>query len=63
VDHHDGWFCQGGRYTGRQPKGRECWDVDVVVVEGDLLDQPVDVIVNAWNRNVGPAASGPSPSP
>lgn len=24
------------------------------VVEGDLLDQPVDVIVNAWNRNVIP---------
>ncbi|MDR2128269.1 MAG: macro domain-containing protein [Burkholderiaceae bacterium] len=23
-------------------------------VEGDLLDQPVDVIVNAWNRNVIP---------
>ncbi len=28
--------------------------MDVVVVEGDLLDQPVDVIVNAWNRNVIP---------
>lgn len=26
----------------------------VEVVEGDLLDQPVDVIVNAWNRNVIP---------
>lgn len=25
-----------------------------VVVEGDLLDQPVEVIVNAWNRNVIP---------
>ena len=24
------------------------------VVDGDLLDQPVDVIVNAWNRNVIP---------
>ncbi|MDR2689588.1 MAG: macro domain-containing protein [Azoarcus sp.] len=24
------------------------------VVEGDLLDQPVDVIVNAWNRNIIP---------
>ena len=24
------------------------------VVEGDLLDQDVDVIVNAWNRNVIP---------
>ena len=28
--------------------------MDVVVIEGDLLDQPVDVIVNAWNRNVIP---------
>lgn len=26
----------------------------VEVVEGDLLDQPVDVIVNTWNRNVIP---------
>lgn len=24
------------------------------VVEGDLLDQPVEAIVNAWNRNVIP---------
>ncbi len=24
------------------------------VVQGDLLDQPVEVIVNAWNRNVLP---------
>jgi O-acetyl-ADP-ribose deacetylase len=24
------------------------------VVEGDLLDQPADAIVNAWNRNVIP---------
>lgn len=28
--------------------------VNVKVVEGDLLDQPVDVIVNAWNRNIIP---------
>jgi O-acetyl-ADP-ribose deacetylase (regulator of RNase III) len=27
---------------------------DVIVVEGDLLDQQVEVIVNAWNRNVIP---------
>ena len=27
---------------------------DVRVVTGDLLDQPVDVIVNAWNRNLFP---------
>lgn len=26
----------------------------VTVVEGDLLDQPVEAIVNAWNRNVIP---------
>lgn len=26
----------------------------VEVVEGDLLDQNVDVIVNAWNRNIIP---------
>ncbi|MFO0887843.1 MAG: macro domain-containing protein [Isosphaeraceae bacterium] len=26
----------------------------VRIVEGDLLDQPVDAIVNAWNRNVIP---------
>ena len=24
------------------------------VVQGDLLDQDVDVIVNAWNRNIIP---------
>ena len=24
------------------------------IVQGDLLDQPVDVIVNAWNRNIIP---------
>ncbi|MEM6391246.1 MAG: macro domain-containing protein [Planctomycetota bacterium] len=26
----------------------------VTVVTGDLLDQPVEVIVNAWNRNIIP---------
>ena len=25
-----------------------------LIVEGDLLEQPVEVIVNAWNRNVIP---------
>jgi hypothetical protein len=25
-----------------------------VIVEGDLLDQPVGIIVNAWNRNIIP---------
>ncbi len=27
---------------------------DVEIVEGDLLDQNVEVIVNAWNRNIFP---------
>lgn len=27
---------------------------NVNVVQGDLLDQPVEVIVNAWNRNIIP---------
>jgi O-acetyl-ADP-ribose deacetylase (regulator of RNase III) len=28
--------------------------MDLRIVEGDLLDQKVDVIVNAWNRNLFP---------
>ncbi len=28
--------------------------MDLRVVEGDLLDQPVEAIVNAWNRNLIP---------
>ena len=28
--------------------------MDLHVVEGDLLDQPVEVVVNAWNRNLIP---------
>jgi len=28
--------------------------MDVTFVEGDLLDQDVEVIVNAWNRNIIP---------
>lgn len=38
--------CSGG--------DRRCVGVDYEVVEGDLLDQSVDAIVNAWNRNVIP---------
>jgi O-acetyl-ADP-ribose deacetylase (regulator of RNase III) len=36
--------------------GRPCYlaRVQLEDVEGDLLDQPVDAIVNAWNRNVVP---------
>ena len=28
--------------------------MNVTVIEGDLLDQAVDIIVNAWNRNIIP---------
>ena len=28
--------------------------MNVTIVQGDLLDQDVDVIVNAWNRNIIP---------
>jgi len=28
--------------------------MQVLVTDGDLLDQPVEVIVNAWNRNIIP---------
>lgn len=28
--------------------------LDLTIVDGDLLDQEVEVIVNAWNRNVIP---------
>ena len=28
--------------------------MNVTVIEGNLLDQDVDVIVNAWNRNIIP---------
>ena len=28
--------------------------MNATIVEGDLLDQDVDVIVNAWNRNIIP---------
>ncbi|WP_234824272.1 macro domain-containing protein [Bremerella cremea] len=28
--------------------------LNVTVIQGDLLDQDVDVIVNAWNRNIIP---------
>ena len=28
--------------------------MQINVVQGDLLDQPVEVIVNAWNRNIIP---------
>jgi O-acetyl-ADP-ribose deacetylase (regulator of RNase III) len=35
-------------------RGMEEGGTRIRVVEGDLLDQPVEVIVNAWNRNVIP---------
>lgn len=28
--------------------------MNVTVMQGDLLEQDVDVIVNAWNRNIIP---------
>lgn len=28
--------------------------IQPLIVDGDLLDQPVEVIVNAWNRNIIP---------
>jgi O-acetyl-ADP-ribose deacetylase (regulator of RNase III) len=28
--------------------------MNLTTVEGDLLDPPVEVIVNAWNRNIIP---------
>ena len=28
--------------------------IKIEIIEGDLLDQPVEVIVNAWNRNFIP---------
>jgi O-acetyl-ADP-ribose deacetylase (regulator of RNase III) len=28
--------------------------MEITVVDGDLLEQPVDCIVNAWNRNIIP---------
>lgn len=28
--------------------------MDIEIVRGDLLDQPVEAIVNAWNRNIIP---------
>jgi O-acetyl-ADP-ribose deacetylase len=27
---------------------------EIKIIEGDLLDQDVDVIVNAWDRNIIP---------
>ncbi|MEY3172458.1 MAG: O-acetyl-ADP-ribose deacetylase, partial [Planctomycetota bacterium] len=28
--------------------------MNLTIVDGDLLDQDVEVIVNAWNRNIIP---------
>jgi hypothetical protein len=30
-------------------------DRHITIIEGDLLDQDVEVTVNAWNRNVIPS--------
>lgn len=43
-----------GGPTSSPLKASEPKTMQVLVTEGDLLDQPVEVIVNAWNRNVIP---------
>ena len=58
---HSGSFGVDGRTIGRR-RGvfaahvtpGSITDMKVTVVEGDLLDQDVDAIVNAWNRNIIP---------
>lgn len=40
----------GNRYIGESVVN----SIDIEIVESDLLDQNVDVIVNAWNRNIIP---------
>ena len=42
------------RSCGRVSWGSRMGAMTVEVIEGDLLDQDVEVIVNAWNRNVIP---------
>src|ERR1700760_3770102 len=41
-------------HDNRPPSGETEGFMDLRVVEGDLLDQDVEVIVNAWNRNLIP---------
>ena len=38
----------------REPVIAAFMSAEIQIVEGDLLDQPVEVIVNAWNRNLLP---------
>lgn len=48
-------FLINSAHPGADPQGRRIPPkVPVSCVKGDLLDQPVDVIVNAWNRNILP---------
>ena len=42
------------RVSDGEGKIEKATSVNITVVEGDLLDQDVDVIVNAWNRNIIP---------
>lgn len=42
------------RADGLPPESAFWENMNVTVVQGDLLDQKVDVIVNAWNRNIIP---------
>lgn len=48
----DQGFCTTIENVGRQTKDSN--RMNVTVVDGDLLDQDVEVIVNAWNRNIIP---------
>jgi hypothetical protein len=45
-------FLGGGRKMGVSWVFKECMKLEIV--DGDLIDQEVEVIVNAWNRNVIP---------
>src|SRR6266487_202668 len=47
----------GCRFGDRARVGRQKrWSIfmNLQIVDGDILDQPVEVIVNAWNRNIIP---------
>ena len=42
------------RFTARRLAQTFAVTMHITVKDGDLLDQPVEVIVNAWNRNLIP---------
>lgn len=41
-------------HAGVHHLGRQASLMEIQIVDGDLLDQDVDVIVNPWNRNIIP---------